>query len=200
MQQHFEALLRNTTQVEQKHNADPNGLKRYADADAKLLPPRQTAARGFSRRFHHRMPGGSMNISPAGISSIAASAGRPPPDAGAVPSGRGSLNPKVVVVAGGTNDIAAGIASNQIEDNLATMGDLAKAHGIKVIFASILPVSDYHKDADPHFERTVNRPPAAIQSINTWMQDLLPESGIRLHGLLRVHGRCSGQDAVGTFR
>ena len=96
-----------------------------------------------------------------------------------------ALNPKVVVILGGTNDIAAGISVNQIEDNLATMGDLAKAHGIKPIFASILPVSDYHKDADPHYEMTLNRPPATIQSINTLDAKLLPESGVRVHGLLR---------------
>ena len=29
------------------------------------------------------------------------------------------------------------------------MGELAKAHGIKPLFAAILPVSDYHKDEDP---------------------------------------------------
>jgi lysophospholipase L1-like esterase len=80
------------------------------------------------------------------------------------------VNPKAVVVLGGTNDIAAGISVEQIEDNLATIGDAARAHGIKPIFASILPVSDYHKDADPHYEMTPLRPPATIQTINNWLR------------------------------
>ena len=39
MQRHFEAMLETQTQVEQKHDSDPNNLKRYADADSKMLPP-----------------------------------------------------------------------------------------------------------------------------------------------------------------
>ena len=73
------------------------------------------------------------------------------------------LYPKAVVILAGTNDIAAGIALNQTEDNLSIMGDIAKAHGIKPIFASVLPVSDYHKDVDPRYEVTKSRPLATIR-------------------------------------
>src|SRR5205807_1892425 len=62
------------------------------------------------------------------------------------------VSPKAVVILGGVNDIGEGIALNQIEENLATMGELARARGIRVAFASVLPVSDYHKDVDPHNE------------------------------------------------
>ena len=51
------------------------------------------------------------------------------------------LHPKAVLILAGTNDIAHGIAAKTIKNNLETMGDLAKAHGIKTLFASILPVS-----------------------------------------------------------
>jgi lysophospholipase L1-like esterase len=81
-----------------------------------------------------------------------------------------NVSPKAVVILGGTNDIAAGVSLNQIEDNLAMIGDLAKAHGIKPVFASILPVSDYHRDADPAFAVTANRPPSTIQAVNQWLK------------------------------
>jgi lysophospholipase L1-like esterase len=58
------------------------------------------------------------------------------------------------------------------------MGELAKAHGIKPVFASILPVNDYHKDADPRYEMTINRPQAAIQSINSWIKSYCQSQGL----------------------
>lgn len=57
-----------------------------------------------------------------------------------------ALKPQVVVILAGTNDIAGntGPASQaMIEDNLHAMVDLAKAHGVVVVLASVLPVSDY---------------------------------------------------------
>jgi lysophospholipase L1-like esterase len=56
-----------------------------------------------------------------------------------------ALGPKVVVIEGGLNDIA-GIAGpgteGTITENLASMVDLAKAHGIRVVIASLAPVCD----------------------------------------------------------
>jgi lysophospholipase L1-like esterase len=52
------------------------------------------------------------------------------------------------------------------------MADLATANKIKVIFASVLPVSDHHKDQNPANERTPVRPPAYIRELNTWLQSL----------------------------
>ena len=57
------------------------------------------------------------------------------------------------------------------------MGELAKANGIRPLFASILPVSDYHKDVDPRYEMTKARPPAIIRQINGWMQDYCRRQG-----------------------
>ncbi len=56
------------------------------------------------------------------------------------------LKPDVVVILAGTNDIAGNTGPStlkMIADNLFSMAELAKAHGIKVIFCSVLPVYDY---------------------------------------------------------
>ena len=54
------------------------------------------------------------------------------------------LHPAVVLILAGTNDIAGntGPATNRmIEDNFRSMTQLARANGIKVILASILPAA-----------------------------------------------------------
>lgn len=56
------------------------------------------------------------------------------------------LQPKVVVILAGTNDIAGNtgpMTLKEIRDNIASMAELAKAHGIKVIISSVLPAYDY---------------------------------------------------------
>ena len=174
---HFEALLATVEQVEQKKDTDPNGLKRYADADSKMPPPSKLPRVVFlgdaiteSWRLNEYFTGRDfINRGIPGQTTLQMIA-RFRQDVV-------SLNPKVVVVLAGANDIAAGIAPAQIEDNLTTIGDLARAHGIRPVFASILPISDYHKDADPRFEMTLTHPPAAIESINTWMRAYCQSQG-----------------------
>jgi len=82
-----------------------------------------------------------------------------------------ALEPRAVVVLAGTNDIARGIPVAAIQNNLAMIAELAKAHQIKVIMASILPVHDYNKETNPGFERTAARPPATILQLNDWIRD-----------------------------
>src|ERR1700693_2814942 len=51
-----------------------------------------------------------------------------------------ALQPKVVVIMAGTNDIAGNtgpMSLAQIEDNYATMAELARAHNIRVVFSSV---------------------------------------------------------------
>ena len=57
-----------------------------------------------------------------------------------------ALQPKVVVILAGTNDIAGNTGPStleMIEDNLASMAELAQANGIRVVLSSVLPVYDY---------------------------------------------------------
>ena len=81
------------------------------------------------------------------------------------------LHPKVVVVLAGTNDIAGvtGRTSNEeIESNYSSMADLARVHGIRMVFASVLPVHNYTHDAEESFAL---RPRDRILALNKWLKD-----------------------------
>ncbi|WP_405396734.1 SGNH/GDSL hydrolase family protein [Maribacter sp. Asnod2-G09] len=57
-----------------------------------------------------------------------------------------NLNPKVVTILAGTNDIAGNTGPSTLEmimDNIKGMAELAHANGIKVILSSTLPAYDY---------------------------------------------------------
>ena len=59
--------------------------------------------------------------------------------------------PKVVVILAGTNDIAGNTGPmklDDIENNCASMAELARAHGIQVVFSSVLPVNNYTPRAE----------------------------------------------------
>ena len=77
--------------------------------------------------------------------------------------------PAVVLILAGTNDIARGVALETIENNLTMIADLAEAHQIRPIFASVLPVSDYHKNVNPTYAQTLRRPPGQIIELNRWL-------------------------------
>src|ERR1700720_1259796 len=85
-----------------------------------------------------------------------------------------ALQPKVVVILAGTNDIAGNTGAMTlaaIEDNLTSMFDLAHANGIRVVFASLLPISDYEKNKDGQpIIQSKQRPPEQITSLNSWMK------------------------------
>lgn len=81
------------------------------------------------------------------------------------------LHPHAMIILAGTNDISRGVAISTIENNLSMIGDLCKANRIVPVFASILPVSDYHKRENPRFEMTKTRPPNAIAEVNNWMRE-----------------------------
>src|SRR5215468_651859 len=62
-----------------------------------------------------------------------------------------ALQPRVVVIMAGTNDLAGNtgpMTVESIEDNLQSMAELAMLHGVRVVFASVLPVNDYAKNKD----------------------------------------------------
>ena len=81
-----------------------------------------------------------------------------------------ALQPKAVVIFGGTNDIGGNIGSvpvETIENNLAAMADMARGNGIKVIMASVTPVCDL--PGKPPM--TPGRPPESILTLNRWIKD-----------------------------
>jgi lysophospholipase L1-like esterase len=85
-----------------------------------------------------------------------------------------ALRPKVVVILAGTNDISGNtgpMSLAAIEDNLSSMYDLAHANGIRVVFASVLPISDYDKNKDGQpIIRSKQRPPEQIIALNAWLK------------------------------
>lgn len=78
-----------------------------------------------------------------------------------------NLKPKVVVILAGTNDIAGNTGPStleMIEDNIASMVEIAKANNIKVILCSVLPVFDYP------WKPGLN-PADKIVELNRWIKD-----------------------------
>lgn len=92
-----------------------------------------------------------------------------------------ALQTQAVVILAGTNDIAGNagpVLPSAIEDNLAALAELARAHGVKVVFASILPVSDDKVDANGKpLVRTEDRPLATVRALNLWMADYAAKNG-----------------------
>jgi lysophospholipase L1-like esterase len=88
-----------------------------------------------------------------------------------------ALHPKVLVVLAGTNDIAGvtGRTSNEdIEANYTSMAELARAHRIRVVFASVLPVHNYTHDAEESFAL---RPRNRILALNKWLKKYCAKNG-----------------------
>ena len=83
------------------------------------------------------------------------------------------LRPKVVVILAGTNDLAGNTGPTtlaEIEGNLASMAELAKANSIKMVFASVLPISDYEQRNGKPINQSTRRPPEKIRALNEWMK------------------------------
>ena len=77
-----------------------------------------------------------------------------------------ALQPAVVVILAGTNDIAGNTGPStleMIEDNLASMAEVATANGIRVVLSSVLPVYDY--PWRPGLE-----PAGKIVTLNNWLK------------------------------
>jgi lysophospholipase L1-like esterase len=87
------------------------------------------------------------------------------------------LQPKVVVILAGTNDIAGNTGPMRLEDteaNLAAMSELAHAHGIRVVLASLTPINDYTPRAQMFF---LQRSPMKILELNRWLKDYCAKNG-----------------------
>jgi len=92
-----------------------------------------------------------------------------------------ALRPRAVVILAGTNDVAGNAGDTtpaSIEDNLASLAELARAHGIQVVLASLLPVSDDKKDAGGlPLTRTRQRPTETLKALNRWLAGYAARSG-----------------------
>jgi CubicO group peptidase (beta-lactamase class C family)/lysophospholipase L1-like esterase len=83
------------------------------------------------------------------------------------------LQPRVVVILAGTNDIAGNTGPStleMIEDNLKSMTEMAQANGIRVVLSSVLPVYDY--PWRPGLE-----PAGKIVALNAWMKQYAASVG-----------------------
>jgi len=90
-----------------------------------------------------------------------------------------SLKPKVIVLLAGTNDIAGNTGpttNDDIVQNVAAISELAAASGVKMVLASVLPISSYHTKPDDK-PQTIRRPMTRITALNDWMKAYAAEHG-----------------------
>ena len=88
------------------------------------------------------------------------------------------LKPKAVVILAGTNDIYGGVPLEQTGANFAAMAKTATANGIKVVVASVLPVSDSVRGANGQFLiNSDSRPPSKITAMNKWLKNYAQQNG-----------------------
>ena len=76
-----------------------------------------------------------------------------------------AINPQVVVILAGTNDIAENLGPTtleEIENNLMSMVDIAERNGVRVVLSSILPAGQYPW-------RKEIQPIEKIVALNNWM-------------------------------
>ena len=88
------------------------------------------------------------------------------------------LGARAVVVLAGTNDIAGNtgpISLEEIEENFEATAELARVHGVRVIFSSILPVHNYTPGSELNFEL---RPPEKIVALNHWLERYCRANGL----------------------
>lgn len=101
------------------------------------------------------------------------------------------LKPAAVVILAGTNDLAGntGVTTQRmIEDNLRSMTELAQANHIKVVLASVLPVSDYPW-------RPGLQPAPKVRALNAWIQQYAQDHGaVYLDYHAKLGNRQGGMD------
>src|SRR5205814_10501940 len=157
------------TDEERLHN-DWANLRRYRDANATLPAPTpgenrvifmgNSITEGWAKYFGAQFPGKPYVNRGIGGQTTPQMVVRFRQDVIA-------LKPKVVVILAGTNDIAGNTGPStleMIEDNLASMAELAKENGIRAVMSSVLPVYDY--PWKPGLE-----PAPKIIALNKWMKD-----------------------------
>lgn len=89
-----------------------------------------------------------------------------------------NLQPKVVVILAGTNDIAGNtgpMRNEDIEANFQSFAELARVHGIKVVYSSLLPVHNYTDRSKDFFAQ---RPMSRILALNDWLKDYCAKNNL----------------------
>ena len=158
-------------------DSDPAGLRRYRAANAALAPPAPGESRvvflgdsitdEWGRHFDQYFPGKPYVGRGITGQTTQQMLIRFRPDVIA-------LQPKVVVILAGTNDIASNTGRStqvMIQDNLASMLDLAEFNHIKVVLVSVLPAYDYW------WSRGME-PAEKIVALNRWLKDCAAQRGL----------------------
>ena len=107
-----------------------------------------------------------------------------------------ALKPKVVVILGGTNDIAGNTGPStleMIEDNLASMTEIAKANGIRVVLVSVLPGVRLSVEARARARAKDRRAQCMVQAVRGFSRCGLPGSALG-------HGRRARRHETGAER
>jgi lysophospholipase L1-like esterase len=175
LESHFAALIERKEVL--VRNPDPSNLKRYEEANTRIQPPGNGPRVVFfgdsitdfwhlneyftGRDFINRGIGGQVTTELLGRFK----------------SDVIDLHPQAVIILAGTNDISRGTPLSVIENNFVIMSELAKLHQIKLLIATVLPVSDYHMRENPRFEMTRTRPLQTIRELNHWIEAFCLQSG-----------------------
>src|SRR3954463_15192074 len=158
-----------TAQTDQQLRTDWANLAKYRDANATVVPPASGENRvvfmgnsiteGWQQYFPTMFAGKPYVNRGIGGQTTPQMLVRFRSDVVA-------LKPKVVVILAGTNDIAGNTGPStveMIEDNIASMADIARMNGIRVVLCSVLPVYDYPW-------RKGLEPAPKIVALNAWMR------------------------------
>lgn len=82
-----------------------------------------------------------------------------------------ALNPKVVVIMGGTNDLAQGVSKENIVANISAMAEMADAAGISVVLCTVTPCNDNYSKLNPKNKG------GHIVTLNGMLQDYASSKG-----------------------
>lgn len=165
LEAHFTALI--AAKEAQLRAPDPDNVKRYAEENARMSAPGVNPRVVFmgdsiTDFWHLNEYFTGRDFLNRGISGQITSQmlGRMKTDVI-------DLHPRAVLILAGTNDIARGTPIDIIEANLVLMAELARLHQIKVLIASVLPVT----------EAQTERPIHTIQQLNSWIEQYCKQTG-----------------------
>ncbi len=165
LEAHFTALI--AAKEAQLRAPDPDNVRRYADENARMSAPGVNPRVVFmgdsiTDFWHLNEYFTGRDFVNRGISGQITSQMLARMKTDVI-----DLHPRAVLILAGTNDIARGTPIDIIENNLILMAELAREHQIKVLIASVLPVS----------ESQTERPIHTIQQLNSWIEQYCKQTG-----------------------